>query len=261
MTRSLEHVEHPTEDALVLYVYGEEGERDRDAIAEHLLSCPTCQTAAAEMDAFRRVSTPVDVPDPGPDLEDRVWARVQAECLPVRRMWSVGPLGAVAAWAAAVALVVVTGAWWTRQTPVVPGDSARFPQTGSATDVRERVLFTALDAHLGNTEMLLVELLNTPGAGASLDFEREVAVDLLHSGRLYRVTAAETGHIPFASVLDEVETVLVDFARAPEDDAGSELAALRDRIAAGDLLFKVRAAARDVRERTDNPVRSGGGTL
>jgi hypothetical protein len=156
----------------------------------------------------------------------------------------------VGAWAATIVLAVFGGSWLARQAPEGPGAIA--PAPGAATaDMREHVLFTALDSHLGQTEMLLVELLNAPESLAELHAERQVADDLVNSGRLYRATAKETGHALYSALLDEMEPVLVEVARAPETLGARDLAALRERIVEGDLLFKVRAAARGARDRQD----------
>lgn len=194
-----------------------------------------------------RSSTVEDVPDPGADFEARMWRRIEPE---LRRpqaqpVWSTRNVAMVVGWAAMIALIVVTGS---RRLGTGPAPTPA--ASGSATaDVREQVLFTALGTHLGQTEVLLVELLNAPETPSAMTIERQMADDLVNSGRLYRLTAEETGHGLFSAVLDDVEPVLVEVARAPDVVPSSDLAALRERIVEGDLLFKVRAAARGARNR------------
>jgi hypothetical protein len=241
--------DHPSEDLIALHAYGEGSDGERDAIAGHLARCAECRQLTAEFTAFRDWSSTTEAPDPGADFEARMWERIQPS-LPARAAgWSARNVAMVASWAAAILCVVITGSWWMRSNPATAGGGAPAMPPAAATDVRERVLFTALDSHLGQTEMLLVELMNAPEAAAELAFERAVADDLVHSGRLYRQTATETGHGLFSAVLDEIEPVLVEVARAPDTFAPGDLAALRSRIVEGDLLFKVRAAARGARDR------------
>lgn len=241
--------EHPPEDVIVLHAYGEGAPDERDVVSRHLVECAACRLVAEECGAFRELSTMHDDADPGPDFEARIWTRIVADLPEPRRTWTSRHALTVTAWAATIALVILAGTWWFTPGPGGPGPGPLAETAGSQPHFRERVLFSALDAHLGQTEMFLVELMNAPEATASLEFEREVADDLVHSGRLYRATATETGHGPFAAVLDEVEPVLLEVARARHTLAAADLAALRERIVTSDLLFKVRVAARGARDR------------
>jgi len=124
------------------------------------------------------------------------------------------------------------------------------------------VLLTALDSHFSQTEMLFVELLNAPDTGRDeMMFERATADDLVQSGRLYRVTAAETGDLRLADVLDEVQTVLTEIARTPAVPDRAALSAIRSRIQNDDLLFKVRAITNDIRDRRQTAVTPSEGAL
>jgi len=59
--------------------------------------------------------------------------------------------------------------------------------------------------------MVLAELSNAPEGKGKLDIsdERQMAADLLDDNRLYRQTAASTGDKGVASVLDDLENVLM----------------------------------------------------
>jgi hypothetical protein len=94
--------------------------------------------------------------------------------------------------------------------------------------------------------MLLVELMNGPDrATADFEFARTTADDLVASGRLYRATAVSTGHRRLAAVLEDLEPVLVEVARSPEQVDSATVRSLRARIDDDGLLFKVRAATTD----------------
>jgi hypothetical protein len=114
----------------------------------------------------------------------------------------------------------------------------------------ERVLFTALDEHLQQAEALLVEVRNAPDRD-SLSLERTTAEDLVSAGRLYRQTAEYTGQAGVVRMLDDLEPVLVEVARSPQRIGEQDRQWLRTRIDDDNLLFKVRAIATDIRERSD----------
>ena len=69
------------------------------------------------------------------------------------------------------------------------------------------------------------------------------------AGRLYRLAARQHGERQFAQMLDDLESVLLDVARSPDKVDADDLRLLRARIDSQDLLFKVRAAAKQVHER------------
>jgi len=118
--------------------------------------------------------------------------------------------------------------------------------------LQERVLYTALDDHFQQAEMLLVEVRNSRDRD-SLTFESAAADELISAGRLYRQTAEHTGQQRVVQVLDDLEPVLVEVARSPERMNPGARQWLRARIDEDALLFKVRVAASDARERVSNP--------
>ncbi|HVW05575.1 MAG TPA: hypothetical protein VHB78_11255 [Vicinamibacterales bacterium] len=256
---------HPTDDDLTLHAYRDDAPDEQAAIDRHLRECEACAATWREIQALQQLASAADVPEPAEDFEDAMWARIapQLHAWPParRRVWTSRQFVAVGAWAATIAGIVVAGHLWLRHTPAAtpakPTAAATVPS-----DVRERVLLTALDSHFSQTEMLLVELMNAPDdAKGSLAFERETADDLVQSGRLYRVTAAQTGDRRLTDVLDDVQTVLTEVARAPETPDKDDLAAIRSRIERNDLLFKVRAVTNDIRVRQDKPGASNEGAL
>ena len=113
----------------------------------------------------------------------------------------------------------------------------------------------AVGEHLGRSEMVLVELANTEpenGSGAkqvNIASEQRRAEDLLEENRLYRQTAMEQGDTALASVLDELERVLLDVAHSPQQLSAAQLETIRDRIAAEGILFKVRVVGRELQQR------------
>lgn len=83
----------------------------------------------------------------------------------------------------------------------------------------------------------------------------ERAEELLSDNRLYRQTAAATGHVALVTVLDELERVLVDIATGPDIVSSTEMEHVRHQIESDGLLFKVGVLARDVRNRQKAAIR------
>jgi len=250
---------HPTEDELVEHLSGEPDRQERLQIDAHLVACDECRQAAEEINvALSLVET--TVPEPPAGFERVMWARIQ-QALEVdaaaRRPWHASfgwrqwvPLGSFAA------LAIVGTALALRPAPAtapgVPSTATVVPVEADNDDTQERVLYTALDDHFQQAEMLLVEVRNARERD-SLTFESAAADELISAGRLYRQTAEDTGQQRVVQVLDDLEPVLVEVARSPERMNAGARQWLRARIDDDALLFKVRVAANDARERVSNP--------
>jgi hypothetical protein len=79
--------------------------------------------------------------------------------------------------------------------------------------------------------MNLVELANAPANGkVDISSEQRAASDLVSENRLYRQTALNAGEAGVASVLDELERVLVEVANSPAEVSSKQLASLQKRI-------------------------------
>jgi len=79
--------------------------------------------------------------------------------------------------------------------------------------------------------------------------EQSRAEELVTANRLYRQTATTLGDAAMASVLDDLERVLLEIARSPSEISSQELVALQRRIESKGILFKVRVVGSQVRER------------
>lgn len=240
---------HPTEDELVLLFYGDANPDDERRLAVHVETCPDCQPLWREITASLAAVDAAGIPEPPADFERVMWARVQREIegiQPARvTQWWAPRFWLPAASLAAVVIAVVAGTqMWNG--PATTGT----PATTGASSQPERALLVAMDDHLERSELLLVEVMNAPvGDAVPLGFGQEAADDLLNSSRLFRQTAAHTGNIELASMLEDLERVLVEIARSPKDMKKEDLDALRTHIAEEDLLFKVRVVTDEVRKR------------
>lgn len=242
---------HATEDELVLLFYGDAGHDDEQRLAAHVKACDTCGVLWQEITASLNAADAAGTPEPPPDFERVMWAKVQREIgdlpAPARRWAPSFWMPAVSL--AVVVLAVMAGLQWT------PASTAPTALGVDATTQPERALLVAMDEHLERSELLLVELMNAdltqPNSteAVQLGFELAAADDLLLSSRLYRQTAAHTGNIELASMLEDLERVLVEIARGPIELKREDLDALRTRIAEDDLLFKVRIVNDEVRKR------------
>jgi hypothetical protein len=256
-------MKHVSEEELIGYREGDDAERD--AITVHLEECAECRAELARLNTeLRAVFAALDtlaVPDPGAEFGEQVWNRIAPQLVPRRPPLRVASAGA--AWwrdwfsprhllaAAAVAALVVVAFFAGRGTkPVAEPEIA----SAGGESMREKVLLLAVGEHLGRSEMMLTELSNTEanrGKEKLIDIsaEQKRAEDLLRENRLYRQTALEQGDTAVASVLDELERVLLDVSHTPDQVSGAQLLAIQQRIEADGILFKVRVVGQQLEQR------------
>jgi hypothetical protein len=235
---------HPTEEQLVLYYYGEGAE-----IEDHIGGCEQCR---ASYQTLQRVLNSVDsfpVPERAPDYENRVWRAIEGRIEKRSRWWSFGwrPLLVAAAMAVLIVSAFLAGRNWQKPAPRL----ATIADSG----VRERVLLVAVGDHLERSSMVLVELANAgaPAAGRlDISYEQKTAEDLLESNRLYRQTAATNGDVATAALLEELERVLLDIAHSPSEVSARQLEELRKQIEDRGILFKVKIFGSQVEQSAGN---------
>jgi len=240
---------HRTEEELIGYRDGEQ--QDREEIAMHLKECGECRSEMERIEAVFAALDAMPVPDPGEDYGQRVWQQIAGRLPAKHANWWAGwfswkPLAVAGAMAALVVLAFVIGVRQGRHE--IGGDVA------DAGKVRERVLVVAVGDHLGRSEMMLMELENAPPAESGqkvidISTTQRRAEDLVEENRLYRQTALKEGDQAMASTLDELERVLLDIANSPDEVTPAQFEALRKRIEAKGILFKVRVVNQDLRAR------------
>jgi hypothetical protein len=242
---------HLQDDDLVLHYYGEMpagSERDAEA---HLAACGECQVNYAKLQRVMAYVDSAPAADAPPGFERTAWARLEPSLARRRDNWmtwfvlSPGRL----AFAAGVVLLIGASFMAGRLLPRAGGGAA--PATQTAEKVRERILLVDLGDHLDRSQMVLVELASAGATAGDVDItsERDRAEQLVAVNRLYRQTAASTGDAAMASVLDDLERVLVDIAASPSTVSQEDLDLVRRRIDSKELLFKVRVVSSQVRER------------
>jgi hypothetical protein len=274
---------HLTDEQLALHFYGENDDR---TVSEHLDECDTCR---AEMERISLVLNSVEMPIPerGDEYGAQVWHNLRG-LLPEnkgRAPWYRSPL--TLRWAAlgAVAALIVTAFFLGRVTqqpkdravvqtpvqiqPVKPAPKAREevlePRTQNASvekksgnpalrQGRDRILLVAVGDHLERSQMILVELMNaTPGESLDISQQQKIAEDLVSENRLYRQAAKRDKDASVASLLDELERVLVEIAHEPSKLSGPELESVKRRIEAQGIVFKVRVVGSQIQQRNQRP--------
>lgn len=244
-------MKHMTEQELIAF---REGVADqRAAISDHLAACEECRSELERIEVVLAALDSLPVPDPGADYGTRVWQQI-APRLPEKRerwwrMW-VEPrrLAAMGAVAALIIAAFVAGRW-TRRGPTTDNVATR-------EQVRERILIVAVGEHLGHSERMLVELSNAEPSDpaqkeVNISAEQHRAEDLLQENRLYRQTALQEGDTGLASVLDDLERVLLDVAHSPDEVTPKQLEAIRQKIEARGILFKVRVVGKELQQRQE----------
>jgi len=242
-------MKHMTEEELITYREGVAAQRA--VIAQHLAACQECRAELERIEAVLAALDTLPVPNPGDDYGRHVWQQI-APRLPERpaRWWQAWlEPRRLAAFGTVAALVV--GAFLIGRHTGRPGAP---DLTASKEQIRERVLVVAVGDHLGRSEMMLVELSNAEPTDpaqkqVNISSEQRRAEDLLDENRLYRQTALQQGDAALASVLDELERVLLDVAHTPDEVTPAQLEKIRQKIEAQGILFKVRVVGRELQER------------
>lgn len=245
---------HITEDDLILHYYGETDAAGDARAASHLTQCSSCREAFGRLQRVLAAVEAVPAPELPEGFERMVWARLEPNLRAQRRGWIswfvLSP--ARLAWAAAV--VALVGVSFVAGRMSQPQATAPAGTVISADDLRERILMADLGEHLDRSQMMLVDLVSA-GPDVDLSIERERAGDLVAANRLYRQTAGTTGDAAISELLDDLERVLVELAASPDGWSAEDLAAVRQRIEAKNLLFKVRVLSSSVREKQQQQIR------
>ncbi|HEY1308019.1 MAG TPA: hypothetical protein VGF24_30910 [Vicinamibacterales bacterium] len=249
---------HVTDEDLLLDYYGESAPADRDERRAHLDACESCRALDREMRAVLTLvdTTPAVEAPPGfgremwariePEISARMrprtpwWRRIPSELLARRRVERWALAGGMAA--LLVAAFMLGRVWEQAPRRDAPSTDAR--------TLRERLLQAEVEDHLDRSQRVLVDLVNADDTVAdAFAGERMRAADLVAAGRLYRRSADAIGDVEMRDLLEDVERILVDVANEPSDGSSKDLTDVRMRITEQDLVFRLRLAASEIRER------------
>jgi hypothetical protein len=240
---------HLTDEELLLDFYDESSPIDRTRVRTHLEQCEECRALDQELRAVLTAVDTTPITEPPNGFERAMWARIEP-LLPVeqpsrmRWQWMVPRLAVAASIGVLLVAAFAAGRVWDGPTASAP-DVAVVDST-----TPERLLRSEVEDHLERSQRMLVELVNADyTSGTPLQGDRARAADLVASGRLYRRSAEQVGDAEIGTLLEDLERVLVEVANGPADAAPEELSRLRQRIDDQDLVFRVRAVAREITER------------
>lgn len=238
---------HLTEEQLVSHYYHDDEPKN---VADHLRDCPDCARQWDTLGDVLALVNEAPVPDRGDDYGDQVWNRLRWKLGSGRRRRTPWISGLAAA--AALALAFLAGHLWRaesagRRSPVAGNlrRNVQRPETGglpaATAPTQDRVLLLVVSDHLDSTERVLLEVLNAdPSKALQIEQESRRAGELVAANRIYRQTASQRGNERIASVLAEIEPVLIELSHAGNTLSSSEVTELQKRIEAKGLLFKVR---------------------
>ena len=244
--------EHCSDEELLLEYYGESSES-----AEHLSACAACNARFNELKALLGEVT-LDPPERGEHYGLEVWQEIRHR-LPARQsFWHslLTPMWGFAA--AAVVLLAVgftAGRLWPDADQSAPSSSQVTSVASTATaddEARRRVVLMNVNDHFDRSDGVLAEVMNAAGP-RDLSAERQRAADLVAASRLYRRNATVISEPAVAAVLEEVERVLLDIVHQPPQATAADLDAIRRRIDAAGLLFKVRVMTNELQHQLEQP--------
>ena len=243
---------HLTQEEIVMAYYGER--------FAHIEECEECRAELARIAAVLDQVDAPEVPEPDADYESRVWQRLEwrlrgEKKRERRKEWI--RWGAVAA---IVALAFVAGLLWKRENrataPQRVERSTQSPNRAVKQEQqqqlqRDRVLLVIVNEHFDESERILVELSNLkPEEGLDIGPERARAEGLLASNRLYRRSAEQRGEENVATLLDDLEPVLMQIAHSPSQVSANELRSIQKRVETKGLVLKLRVVRANVRGKT-----------
>lgn len=252
---------HLTEDQFVLLYYGDTDPYEITGLEDHVAVCSECRKEFVRVRAWLG-GIVAPVPEPSEHYASDVWNRL-VPLLPEkaagrRLAWFERPK-----WVMAVTMAVVVfasfmiGRWFERNTEIMRSNTVRqiTPADSSEMAARERVLLAAVGDHLERTQIVLVELANTnPSPAVDISTQQDTARGLLADNRIYRQTAIQLRDAQIATLLDELERLLMDLSHLPAMPSASEFGDIRDQIEAQGLLFKVRVTGSELRSRQQNTI-------
>jgi|SRR5450432_2051243 len=242
---------HLSEEQLILHYYGEEG--DTLLAEQHLDECEACRGLYGSLQRVLNVVDSLPLPQRGAEYGSLVWNRLESQ-LPIRRrLWNFPSPWRWAVTGTAVAGLLVAAFVAGRFFPSQQQPTRRVVQMASSDpQAGERILLVAVGDYLERSQMVLVELANAnPKTSMDITSEQERASDLVSESRLYRQTALHTGNAAVASVLDDLDRVLIEISHAPSRISPEELEKLRQRLQAEGILFKIRVLGSNVRNQEE----------
>jgi hypothetical protein len=263
---------HLNEEQLLDYRYGDLAEAAatveqpvKQAVEQHLHECENCRASYESLLSVLAMVEALPVADPGPHFEARMWNKIAPKLtrpgfdwskltawMSPKRLMVFGTVAALVVIAFFAGRISRTTSVTTTGAPQVADNTTA--NTNTPGQVRERILLVAVGDHLDRAQSVLLEISNAEPGGkqnseVDISEQQERAQEMLVSNRLYRQTAEHSGDNAVASVLDELEPVLLEIAHSPSKVSSSELEELQRGIESRGLMLKIRVLDSTVRNK------------
>lgn len=240
-------------ERLTLYYYGELLADERRAMEEHVATCEACVAALEELELVRAALRPRADATRAPAEWDGFMGRLQLRLageaatghrresrlrLPRRGLTPsrAGRVSRGLAVAAALLLAVGSGLMWQRHALGPAAGTERADAAGA-----DAALGAAAARHFERAKLVVLGIaMKDPADANPADwaYERQLAASLLPATRLFRLSAADRGDARLASLLGDLESVLLQASMATDADA-PELQRLQRAIERRDLLVRM----------------------
>jgi hypothetical protein len=243
---------HSSDEQLLLEYYGENSDS-----ASHVAACAECAARFRELQALLNDVT-LEPPERGEHYGLELWQAIRHR-LPAREPRWLSLLTPRWGFAAAALLLLAVGftggrLWPDAERGKPPSSTGSSVASNTVADeeARRRVVLMTVNDHFDRSDGVLAEVMNAEGP-RDLSAERQRAADLVAASRLYRRNATVINEPAVAAVLEEVERVLLDIVHQPPQASEADLDAIRRRIDAAGLLFKVRVMTSELQHRLEQP--------
>ena len=227
--------------SIELYFYGELDERAHASVRDHLARCPDCAEVLEELQVIRAaLSTRPDISAPESGDWTAFMARLdtavqQHRVLPfaprpiaAKAPITSRPLIGLLATAALLTVVAISvfmasrsGRTLITDQPGVPAvDQVAANETSVEPEMQAALTAVGL-RHLERSKLVVLGLAAkdaAPGQGQDWAYERELASSLLNDTRIYRQAAEQRGLTRLASVMRDLELVLLQTSMAEGTD-------------------------------------------
>jgi hypothetical protein len=247
-------MQHLNDEELIAHHY-----HDADA-SGHLRICADCRTQYDTLGSVLALVDAVPVPDRDPE---QIWNRLRWRLeRRKRRTWQW-----IASVAAVLAIAFVTGAWWygrqqtadSRQQAAALSNNPITQQPNNPVTTQphnpetNKVLVYVVTDHLDAAERVLAEVANAdPKKGFDAGEQQKRAEDLVDANRIYRQTASRRGDARIASLLSDIEPILVELSHSGAKLSPEQLTSMQKRIDSKNLLFKMRVMSAQGEEKQHN---------
>jgi len=262
-------------DDLILFYYGELDHNQNKELRKALAESSTFQQEYANLCDFLDNQTSLEVPPPEVNLNQRIMASVyqQAEKQnrPLVREKLTGfkllewlgetywhkLAGASFAMSFVVITVFVLGRWSTQLEPINEVAQA-------SSDVRlktenqgyfnaeesQRILISNVSSHMEISGRLLTMVSNGNGdLSQQIDSRRQIIEELVVLNRMYRRILEQSGDQQLATLLQQMESILIELNHTQVNAEDSELQDIKERIEQTDLIYRLKVTNKKLNQK------------